>query len=118
MTTIPVKRYRKQNTVDPVAALTFMLVIGALLLISARAGFFYPAIARSPGIQSGVNSALAGFEVSFAGDLQYWDANCSHGWASDSTCDGIARKAQSCEISAASAYCSEYKAYLQQILDQ
>jgi hypothetical protein len=51
---------------------------------------------------------------SFSADHQYWEANCSHGWSSNSTCDDIVSRAQSCSISVESAYCSEYNSYLKQ----
>lgn len=118
MTTVPSKRYRKQSSTDLVAALAYVLAIGALLFLGARASAFYPAPGQMPGIQGGMNGVLAGSEASLAADAQYWDVNCSHGWSSDSTCDTIVVRTQSCEISAASTYCSEYKTYLRQFLDR
>ena len=57
-------------------------------------------------------------DASFAEDLQNWDANCSFGQVLDSACKMIIAKAQSCEISTASTYCSEYKTYMQQFLNR
>jgi hypothetical protein len=51
--------------------------------------------------------------VVFVSDLKYWNANCSHGWASNSTCSEIVARTQSCTTSVDSAYCSEYAHYLQ-----
>jgi hypothetical protein len=56
--------------------------------------------------------------ASFASDLRYWDANCSRGWRSDSTCDTLVLKIQSCVIGIGSVYCSEYDTYLQEFRGQ
>ena len=116
MTTIPSKRYRNQSSTDPIAALTYALAIGILLIYGANPGVFQPSVGRTLGIQNSVHSVSLGSKISFAADARYWDANCSRGWTSDSACDVIAGRAQSCEISGASTYCSEYKTYMQRFL--
>jgi hypothetical protein len=66
------------------------------------------------GIQSREAGSVSNSDdVSFASDEQYWDANCSHGWLSDSRCDDIVSRAQKC-ASITSAYCSDYGVYMQQ----
>ncbi|HLO18491.1 MAG TPA: hypothetical protein VK206_26905 [Anaerolineales bacterium] len=110
MSTISSKRPKKHGLVD------FVIVFFALLLV------FLVLTPLNGSLSNSIHSAFGSAqtnpsisrEISFAADLQYWDANCSHGWTSDSTCDVIATKAQSCTISLDSAYCSEYGTYLKQ----
>ena len=118
MTTIPSKRYKRQSLPDPMVVLTYTLVLGALLFWGARASSFYTATGRNFRSESILSNISAESEVSFAADVQYWDANCAHGWESDSACNMIFTRAQSCEISTASTYCSDYKTYMRQFLDQ
>ena len=118
MTTIPRKQYKYQSSTDTIAVLAYMLAIGILLFYGTRPGAFQLAIGRTLGIQSGMSVLSAGSQISFAADAQYWDVNCSHGWTSDAACDTLVARTQACEISAASAYCSEYKTYLRQFLDK
>ena len=56
--------------------------------------------------------------ASFPSDEQYWDFYCSNGWNSDSTCDDIVSRVQSCLVNMASLYCSAYKSYMQEFLKQ
>jgi len=112
MTTVPSKRYGNQKLIDLGVILSFILLIGALLL-GAHVGTFTPAAGKTMGNLSNGNGILAGSDASFTADKDYWSANCSHGWNSDERCDLIFARAQSCSISTASAYCSEYDSYLQ-----
>ena len=67
----------------------------------------------------GSRAAISSNEyISFAMDRQYWDANCSHGWSSDSTCDNIVIRAQTCSTQITTTYCSDYKEYMKQFHNQ
>ena len=114
MTTIPAKRYKRQSLPDPIVVLIYTLVIGALLFWGAYTSTFHSSPGGAFRIPSMVNMS-ADSAASFAKDLKYWDANCSQGRGLDSTCNMIIARAQSCEISTASTYCSEYKSYMQQV---
>ena len=101
------------------AVLDFLLVFLTLILVLAALtpsnSKLYNSILTSLGTLDLINaSQSAGGISSFASDLQYWNANCNHGWSSDSMCDEIVARSQSCAISTDSVYCSEYESYLQQ----
>ena len=117
MTTIPAKRYKRQTLPDPFVVLTYTLVLGTLLLILAYTSTFHTSPDGAFRVPS-MGNISANLEASFAADLQYWDANCSHVSDSNPACDMISARAQSCEISTASRYCSEYKSYMQQFLNR
>jgi hypothetical protein len=108
MSLISSKPSKKHELVDPI------LVVLTLILILM---VFIPA---DMGNYNSFGSVLESFNrapttnISFSSDLQYWDANCSHGWTTDSACTDISARAQSCSIGLDSAYCSEYASYLQQ----
>ena len=55
---------------------------------------------------------------SFTSDQNYWSENCSHGWASDTTCDAIVSRVQSCLVNKTSLYCSAYEIYMEEFLHQ
>ena len=113
MATIPAKRYKRQSLPDPIVVLIYTLVIGALLFWGAYTGIFHASAGgafRTPSMVSISADSAASFDT----DLQYWDANCSHSRDLDSTCNLIIARAQSCAISTASTYCSEYRTYIRQ----
>lgn len=58
------------------------------------------------------NTASVRTAPSFASDQNYWNKNCSHGWASDVTCEAIVSRVESCLVSMASTYCSAYETYM------
>jgi hypothetical protein len=111
MTTLPAKQYTRQSLPDPIVVLIYTLVIGALLFFVAYTSTFHTSTGGAFHAPSMVSISSTS-EASFAQDLQYWDANCSDGRASGSACNMIIARAQSCEISSASRYCSQYKTYM------
>ena len=64
------------------------------------------------------NDASTNTAPSFTSDQNYWNNNCSHGWASDATCDAIVSRVRSCLVNMASPYCSSYETYMQEFLKQ
>ena len=115
MSTISSKQRRRHSAIDPLFVLVFLVMVLTLLVFAPLIDKTYDSFSNAPGSFSNVSSGLSlTKEASFAADLQYWNANCSHGWTSDSGCDAIASRAQSCMISIDSVYCSEYDSYLQQ----
>ncbi len=118
MSTISSKQVKRHSLVNPIPILFLLVLVLALLVFAPFTGNTYDSISSALGAPGNASSGLsANAEASFALDQQYWNTNCSHGWSSDSTCDGIVLRAQSCSISVNSAYCSEYNNYLQQFRD-
>ena len=119
MSTISTKQEKRSALVDPIYVLAALALILTLLLAWSLSGnaedAINDAIATLSGGSARVSSAA---EVSFAADQGYWAANCTSGWSSDSTCDAIVQRVQSCSISTTSAYCSEYDRYLQPFRNQ
>ena len=117
MSTLSSKQEKRHALVDPVYVLAFLVLVLALLLVGPFAGNASNSIR---GIVSGWSGAPsnASANVSFSADQQYWEANCAHGWSSDSGCQSIVERVQSCSISTASAYCSAYEAYMQPFRSQ
>jgi len=113
MSTKSSKQQKNRGLAYLVLGLAFILVIGVLVGFSSRTATAHALSNTTLGIQSSAN-----LDASFAADEQYWNAHCNHGWGSDSTCNTIVAKAQSCQINDGSSYCSEYKAYMQKFLDQ
>ena len=110
MATFSSKQEKRQSLI--LASLT---LIGVLVTFSPFNSNMYSSI-RSALLTQG-NTAVE-VPINFASDLQYWDANCSHGWRSDSTCDALVLKTQACSVGIGSAYCSEYNTYLRQFRNQ
>jgi len=110
MSTLSSKPTKTYRPVDLISVFVFLALILTLLAIPF-AGNLYHSLNTALG---SVNSPQAGISstASYSADQQYWNANCSHGWSSDSTCDDIVARSQSCSISTESAYCSEYDNYL------
>jgi len=120
MSTISSKQAKKQGLVDPVYVLGFLVVFLALLLYGPITDTAYSSISSSLGTLGVAAPAgeVASSVITFGSDQQYWDANCSHGWSSDSTCEDIVQRVQTCSLSNTSGYCSEYDLYLQPFRDQ
>ena len=119
MATISSNQEKRQALVNPVYVLVFLVLLLTLLLIGPLSGNTSSSINGVLGVLGSAPAGVsAGRDVTFATDQQYWDANCSHGWSSDSTCETIVQRVQSCSVSTASAYCSEYELYLQPFLSQ
>jgi hypothetical protein len=91
-----------------------LLALITTLLVIPFTGNLYSALSTAFGGANTTNANIANTSYSFSADQQYWAANCSNGWSSNSTCDDIVARSQSCSISGESAYCSEYSNYLKQ----
>jgi len=119
MSTISSKEEKKQRLMSPDLALVFVLLIGVLVILGSSTGNAYSSYHNTLGIQGNAAGSLpTSDDISFALDEQYWDANCSHGWASDSMCNNIVLRAQLCTSNVTSAYCSDYNSYMQQFYKQ
>src|SRR5215510_7097727 len=116
MTTYPSKQQKSESIIDPILIFAYIVIVGILMVSGFNNNRQYDYLSRALGNQNHAYvDTSAGAKVSFAADEGYWKANCSHGWAKNSLCDSIVLRAQSCQFSAASAYCSNYKDYLQQL---
>jgi len=114
MATISSNQEKRHALVNPIYVLIFLVLFVALLLLGPLSGNTSNAISGVLGVLGGAPAGVsASSDVTFTSDQQYWDANCSRGWSSDSTCETIVQRVQSCSVSTASAYCSEYALYLQ-----
>jgi len=109
MATYSSKQTKSQAIVDPILMLIWVSLLA--ILIASRT------------LQVNVHSSIRSISadrttdtvVSFTTDKQYWEANCSHGWNSDSTCENIVLRAQACYVGVldlSSAYCTQYKNYV------
>jgi len=119
MATFPSKQKKRQDWVDPMLVLVSVALLSAVIAFGPLNGNMYSSIPNALVMEGGaVDNASGSVGVSFASDLQYWDANCSHGWTSDATCDALVSRIQSCALGVRLAYCSEYDAYIQQFRNQ
>jgi hypothetical protein len=114
MSIITSKQQKRHSLLDPI----FYLFIATLILL-----IYFAALTGN--IDYTLNTWWTAFEdtptrvsvdraPSFATDQAYWQANCSHRWTSDSACEAITLRSQSCKASVDSAYCSAYNNYLKQ----
>jgi hypothetical protein len=114
MSTLSSKPTKTYRPVDFISVFVFLALILTLLAVPFT-GSIYNALGTTLGSASSTHTdGATTASYSFSADQQYWSANCSHGWSSDSTCDNIVARSQSCSISTESAYCSEYNNYLKQ----
>ena len=114
MSTLSSKPRKTYKPIDLISIFVFLTVILTLLVVPFTGNIYTSlstALDNMNSTQANVSSTIS---YSFSADQQYWTANCSHGWSSNSTCDEIVARSQSCSISAESAYCSEYSNYLKQ----
>jgi hypothetical protein len=112
MSTLSSKPTKTFRPVDYISVFVFLGLILTRLVIPFT-GNIYSSLSSAFSVdraQAGVSNVT----YSFTADQQYWSANCSHGWTSDTTCDNIVTRSQACSISTESAYCSEYESYLEQ----
>ena len=114
MSTISSKQQKRQSLLEPIAVLAILVLVLVLLALQPQAGNGSNIMSGTLGTSGRAAGAAINSTLSFTADQRYWDANCGHGWSSDASCEAIVLRAQSCTISAASPYCSEYEAYLQQ----
>ena len=108
ITSRPTKRY---SIVDLISIFVFFILLFTLFVIPFT-GNLYSSLVTANRTQANVSTHVG---YSFSADHQYWTANCSHGWSSNSTCDEIVVRSQACSISADSAYCAAYDEYLKQL---
>jgi len=114
MSTLSSKPTKTYRPVDLISVFVFLALILTLLVIPFT-GNLYNSLGTVLGNGNSTNASVStDLGYSFSADQQYWTANCSHGWSSNSTCDEIVTRSQACSISADSAYCSEYDNYLKQ----
>jgi hypothetical protein len=114
MSTISSKPTKTYKPFDFISVFVFLALILTLLVIPFT-GNLYNSLNTALGPVNSTHASIStNVNYSFSADQQYWSANCSHGWSSNSTCDDIVLRSQSCSISAESAYCSEYSNYLKQ----
>jgi|SRR5690349_23922166 len=107
----PTKTYRP---IDLISVFIFLALILTLLAIPFT-GNLYSSLSTALGSAGSPHAGISTTtNYSLSADQKYWSANCSHGWSSNSTCDDIVTRSQSCSISTDSAYCSEYDNYLKQ----
>ena len=114
MATFSSKQEKKQGISNQMTVLLAVALIGAFVIFGPMNAALY----------NSINSVLASFDspdgiavstdASFTSDQNYWSDNCSHGWASDATCDAIVSRVQSCEVGLASTYCTSNESYIQQ----
>src|SRR5262245_61667462 len=104
MSTLSSKPTKTLRPVDFLSILVFLGLIFTLLVIPFT-GSNYSSLGTVLGTGHNPNASVSSSEsYSFSADQQYWDANCSHGWSSNSACDDIVARSQSCSISFESAY--------------
>ena len=114
MSIITSNQPKRQTIVDPI----FILFVSVLVVLLI---FAFTSANRNliGNLLQSYDNAPAGLsinsEVSFASDQRYWSEYCDSGWSSDSVCDAIVARTQSCTISVDSAYCSAYESYLQEL---
>jgi hypothetical protein len=111
MSTISSRPTKRYSIVDLMTIFVFFILLFTLFVIPFT-GNLYSSLVTTNRTNASV-STNAGY--SFSADHQYWTANCSRGWSSNSTCDEIVVRSQSCSISTESAYCSAYDKYLKQL---
>ena len=113
MSIITSNQPKRESIVDPIFFL-FISVLVVLLVFAVAAAnrnLIGNLLQTSDNAPAGLSLNA---EVSFAADQRYWSENCDSGWSSDSACDAIVARAQSCTASVDSAYCSAYENYLQE----
>ena len=119
MATFTSRQKKRQDWVDPMLVFVSVALLSILIAFGPLNGNMYSSVPNAPVMEGGAaDHASSRAGVSFASDLQYWNANCNHGWTSDSMCDALVSRTRWCSLGVGSAYCSEYDAYLQQIRDQ
>ena len=114
MTTFSSKHEKKQGISNQMTALLAVALIGAFVIFGPMNAALYDSINSILASFDGPDGISVSTNASFTSDQNYWSDNCSHGWASNSTCDAIVSRVQSCEVGLASTYCTSNKSYLQQ----
>lgn len=118
MSILSPKPQKRHALLDPIVVLLLSALV-LLMFFALFTGNIEHIASNLLGSYDSAPAALsASSQPSFAADQQYWNSNCSHGWNSDSGCDAIVTRTQSCSISVNSAYCSEYESYMQQYISK
>ena len=118
MSILSSKQQKSHGLIDPIFIL-FLFAFVLLMFFALLTGNVLDLVGDALGsIDRAPASLSVNNELSFATDQKYWDANCSRGWSSDSMCEAIVQRSQSCSISIDSAYCSEYDSYIKQSLNK
>ena len=114
MSIITSNQGKRQSIVDPI----FILFVSVLVVLLV---FAFSAANRNliGNVLQIHESAPAGLslnsEVLFASDLRYWSEYCDSGWSSNSVCEAIVARTQSCAASVDSVYCATYDEYLKNL---
>ena len=115
MSIITSNQQKRQSIVDPIFIL-FLSVLAVFLIFAisaaSRSYFIENVLQSSNNVPAGLT---LNSKVSFATDQLYWSEHCDSGWSSNSVCDAIVARTQSCSASVDSAYCSAYESYLEQL---
>ena len=114
MSTIASKPTKRYNPVNLISVFVFLALLITLIVMPFTANIYNSFSTALGTVDSTHANISTNVNYSFSTDQQYWETNCSHGWSSNSTCDDIVSRAQSCSISVESLYCSEYDNYLKQ----
>lgn len=114
MSTLSSKPTKTYKPIDLISVFVFLALIFTFLLIPFTGNIYTSLSTALDNVDSTHANVSSTISYSFSADQQYWTSNCSHGWSSNSTCDDIVMRSQSCSVSAESAYCSEYHNYLKQ----
>jgi hypothetical protein len=114
MSIITSKPQKRHVIVDPIFILLFSALVILTVFALSTGNIEYLVEKAVESLSSVQVSVSVENQPSFAVDQKYWDANCTRGWSSDLLCDTIAGRTQACELSADSAYCSQYDSYLKQ----
>jgi hypothetical protein len=114
MSTIASKPTKRYNLVNFISVFVFLALLLTLLVMPFTGNIYHSFSTVLGTVDRTQANVSTNVNYSFSADQQYWETNCSHGWSSNSTCDDIVSRAQSCSISVESAYCSEYDSYLKQ----
>jgi len=115
MSILTSKPQKRHVVVDPIFILFFSALVVLTIFAVSTGNIDYLVEKAVESISSTSARVSVNDATSFASDQKYWDASCTRGWSSDSLCDTIAGRTQACELSANSAYCSEYEQSLKQL---
>ena len=115
MSTLSQKQARSKGIIDPIFILAVLVVILTFVVFAPANNLYNSAENTLGSFRKASTGLTASSVVSFSSDLQYWESNCTHGWTSDTACDVIVQRTQSCSASVDSVYCSAYDKYLQSL---
>ena len=114
MTTFSSKQEKNPGISNQMTILLAVALIGAFVIFGPLSASLYNSIDSVLASFDSLDGIAVSTDASFISDQNYWSDNCSHGWASDATCDAIVSRVQSCEAGLASTYCTSNESYIQQ----